>query len=87
MQSDNGKWIHFLLTQRLFKDNEINIFEELNNIKNLGRKFYGKYPDPNPKFVILRKILKKTIKFILGVKFFNYLERNFKQKIKNYFWN
>ena len=37
--SFNQNWIHFLLTQRSFKIDEINILEELNKIAIMGRKF------------------------------------------------
>ena len=37
--SFNQNWIHFLLTQRSFKKDEINILEELNKIAIMGRKF------------------------------------------------
>ena len=37
--SFNQNWIHFLLTQRSFKKDEINILEELNKINIMGRKF------------------------------------------------
>lgn len=67
--SFNQNWIHFLLTQRSFKKDEINIFEELNNIKIIGKKFYGLYIDHNPKFIRLKRILKK----ILISKFLNYI--------------
>jgi len=64
--SFNQNWIHFLLTQRSFKKDEINILEELNNINIIGRKFYGMN---TPKFIIFKKILK----IIFGVKFLNYI--------------
>ena len=50
--SVNQPWIHFLLTQRSFKKNKINIFEELNNIKIIASKFYDSDTDFNGKFFI-----------------------------------
>jgi putative sugar O-methyltransferase len=66
--SFNQNWVHFLLTQRSFKKNEINITEELNNIKIIGRKFHGMHTNYNPRFIILKKILKMTF----GIKFLNH---------------
>lgn len=78
--SFNQNWIHFLLTQRSFKKDEINIFEELNNIRISGRNFYEKYTDYNPSFIILKRIIKKILRIIFGVKFLNYIG-NFLLKI------
>jgi len=64
--------IHFLLTQRSFIKEEMNISEELNKIEIIGRKFYR----TKPKFAFLKKIIKIT----LGVKFLNYIA-NFLMKI------
>ena len=47
----------------------MNIFRELNNIKIIGRRFYGNYIDHNPRFVTLKKILIITF----GSKFLNYI--------------
>ena len=74
--SFNQNWIHFLLTQRSFKKDEINIFEELNNITIIGKKFYGMYIDHSPRFIFLKKILR----IIFGVKFLHYIG-NFLVKI------
>lgn len=65
--SFNQDWIHFLLTQRTYKKDEMNIFKELNNIKINGKRFYVKYTVHG--FVILKKILK----IIFGVKFLHYI--------------
>ncbi len=40
--SFNQNWIHFLLAQRSFKKDEINIFEELNNIKITRQNYESK---------------------------------------------
>ena len=72
--SFNQKWIHFLLTQRSFNKNDSNIFEELKNIKIIGRKFYSSY---NARFMHLKKILI----FIFGSKFIN-LVRKFLNKFQ-----
>ena len=71
--SFNQNWIHFLLTQRSFKKNETNIIEELNNIKIIGRKFYGEYIHYKHRIVTLKKILKKILRITFGVKFLNYI--------------
>ena len=71
--SFNQNWVHFLLTQRSFKKDEMNIFEELNNIKIMGRKFYGKYIDYNPIFIKSKKILRKILIITFGSKFLNYI--------------
>lgn len=68
--SFNQNWIHFLVTQRLFKKDEINIFEELNNIKDIGKKFFEKNRYRNSKLLILRKILI----IIFGIKILNYIK-------------
>lgn len=69
--SFNQNWIHFLFTQRSFKKDEINIFEELNNIKVSGKKFYGMDKNYYPRFLTLRKVLKKILKVTFGAKFIN----------------
>lgn len=71
--SFNQNWIHFLLAQRSFKKDELNIFEELNNIKIMGRKFYGMYIDGNPRFIKLKKILRKILIITFGSKLLNYI--------------
>ena len=68
--SFNQDRIHFLLTQRSFKKDEINIFEELNNIKIMGRKFYI---DHNPRLIKLKKILRKILIITFGSKLLNYI--------------
>ena len=70
--SFNQNWVHFLLTQRSFKKNEINIFEELKNIKIIGKKFMVK-KIYNPKLMILRRKLRKKLIMIFGSKFLNYI--------------
>jgi putative sugar O-methyltransferase len=79
--SFNQNWVHFLLTQRSFKKNEANIFEELNNIKIIGSKFYVKV-DYSSRFMILKKILRKILRITFGSKFLNYIG-NFLFKIGN----
>jgi putative sugar O-methyltransferase len=71
--SFNQNWVHCLLTQRSFKKNEINIFEELKNIKIIGKKFYGEKIVYNPKSMILRKKLRKILIMTFGSKFLNYI--------------
>lgn len=71
--SFNQNWIHFLLAQRSFKKDELNIFEELNNIKIMGRKFYGMYIDGNRRFIKLKKILRKILIITFGSKLLNYI--------------
>jgi len=71
--SFNQNLIHFLLAQRSFKKDELNIFEELNNIKIMGRKFYGMYIDHYPRFIKLKKILRKILIITFGSKFLNYI--------------
>jgi len=71
--SFNQNWIHFLLAQRSFKKDELNIFEELNNIKIMGRKFYGMYIDHYPRFIKLKKILRKILIITFGSKLLNYI--------------
>jgi len=71
--SFNQNWVHFLLAQRSFKKDELNIFEELNNIKIMGRKFYGMHIDHYPRFIKLKKILRKILIIIFGSKLLNYI--------------
>jgi putative sugar O-methyltransferase len=80
--SFNQNWIHFLFVQRSFKKDEINIFEELNNIKIMGRKFYRH----NSRFLKLKKILRKILIITFGSKFLNYIG-NFLFKIGRKFLN
>ncbi len=61
------KKLHFLLTQRSNKKEEINISDELNKIEIIGKKFYR----TKPKFLFLRKIIRITF----GVKILNYLSK------------
>ena len=71
--SFNQNWIHFLLAQRSFKKDELNIFKELNNIKIMGRKFYGMFIDGNPRFIKLKMILRKILIITFGSKLLNYI--------------
>ena len=71
--SFNQNLIHFLLAQRSFKKDEINIFEELNNIKIIGRKFSGVYIDYTPRSIKLKKILRKILIITFGSKLLNYI--------------
>ena len=64
--SFNQNWIHFLLTQRSFDKKEVNIIQELNNIKKIEKNFYDSY-------IALKKILKKVLKITFGIKFLNSL--------------
>ena len=72
-------WIHFLLCQRSFNNNKPGINEELNNIKKIGKKFYGMYSEDNydpgvKKYVFIKNILTLCIKIIPSSrKFFNYV--------------
>lgn len=67
------KSIHFLLTQRSYKKDEINISKELNNIKISGSKYFDKYPYYSTRFVIFKNILRKILIIIFGPKFLNYI--------------
>ena len=72
-------WIHFLLCQRSFEDNKPSIIEELNNIKKIGKKFYGMYSEDNydpgvKKYVFIKNTLTLFMKIIPSSrKFFNYV--------------
>jgi hypothetical protein len=69
--SFNQNKIHFLLTQRTFKNSKKNIMEELNNISKIGKKFYKS-----------QKISNKVIKILFGVKICKYIA-DFLSKISN----
>ena len=73
-------WIHFLLTQRSFIKDENDIVKELENIKIIGRKFYGLYTGDDPKFETLRKFFRT----IFGIKLTDYFE-NLLSKIRDKF--
>ncbi len=78
--SFNQNWIHFLLTKRALESNEANIIEELNHIKKIGKKFYRKQSEYKPKYIMLKKILRKFLRIFLGVRILNILG-NFLLKI------
>ena len=69
--SFNQRWIHFLLTKRTFEKKEGDILKELENIKKIGKEFYGSYIDYSPKFILIKKIIKKILKFFYGIKILN----------------
>ena len=71
--SFNQNWIHFLLTKRALESNEANIIEELNHIKKIGKKFYRKQSEYKPKYIMLKKILRKFLRIFLGVRILNIL--------------
>ena len=67
--SFHQKKIHFLLTQRNFKDSEVDIISELNNLKKIEKKFTAK------NFLII-----KILRIIFGAKFLHKIG-NFINKI------
>jgi putative sugar O-methyltransferase len=69
--SFNQNWIHFLLAKRNFEKKENDIRNELINIKEIGKKFYGKYKDYAPRYIKLKTAIKKILKILLLNKFFN----------------
>jgi len=73
--SFNQDWIHFLLTKRCFNKIENNISNELLKIKQHGSKYYGKYIDYTPKFIILKKFFRKTLIIFIGIKNLNKLSK------------
>ena len=66
--SFNQDWIHFLLTKRCFNKIDNNISNELLKIKQQGLKFYGKYIDYTPRYIILKKFFRKILIMIIGRK-------------------
>ncbi len=71
--SFNQNWIHFLLTKRNFEKNENNIKDELNLIRETGKKFYGKYKDYTPKYIKLKSVIKKILKTFFLDRFFYFV--------------
>lgn len=73
--SFNQNWIHFLLTKRNFNKEENDIKSELNQIREIGKKFYGLYIDYSPKYIKIKKLIRKILKifflnrlfYLLGV--------------------
>ena len=78
----NQDWIHFLITKRNFDINQKDIKQELDRIKILGKKFYGKYNDYSSPFsaqtssntyLKTKIIITKILKIIFGVKLLNFM--------------
>jgi hypothetical protein len=80
--SFNQNWIHFLLTQRSFDKKEVNIIQELDNIKKIEKNFYDSYIYYDYEFIALKKILRKVLKITFSIKFLNSLG-NFLLKVSN----
>ena len=76
-QSFNQEWIHFLITKRQFSNFDMNIKDELIKIRKLGEKYYGKYIDYYPRYIGLRKFIKKILKTIFGKKLLNFVGKIF----------
>jgi putative sugar O-methyltransferase len=75
--SFNQNWIHFLLTQRTLDKNISDIKVELEKIKKLGEKFYGMYQDYTPRFIFLKKLLRKFLKIFFLDKVLNIIGKIF----------
>ena len=71
--SFNQEWIHFLLTKRDFSNEGGNIKEELNRIKKIGEKYYGRYKDYNTNYIFLKSLTKKFLKLLFLDKFIIFL--------------
>ncbi len=65
-QSFNQKAIHFLLTKRNFAKSDI--FQELHNIKEIGKKYFENI---NSKKLKIRKLSIRLIKKIFGIRLIN----------------
>ena len=61
------------MTKRNFEKNENNIKDELNLIRETGKKFYGKYKDYTPKFIKLKSVIKKILKTFFLDRFFYFV--------------
>ncbi len=72
--SFNQNWTHFLLAERTISKNEENFSRDLNNIKVIGKKFYGLHNQDNYKPGLVRyKILRIILKNIpYSNKFLNF---------------
>ena len=46
----------FLLYKKNFEKNEGDILKELENIKKIGKEFYGSYIDYSPKFIFIKEL-------------------------------
>jgi len=57
---------HFLLTQRSFKKDEKNIFEELKKIENTGKHYFTRYPK-------VKILIKNALTYTRGIKLLHYL--------------
>jgi putative sugar O-methyltransferase len=68
--SFNQNWIHFLLTKRNFNKEENDIKSELNQIREIGKKFYGLYIDYSPKYIKIKKLIRKILKIFFLNKLF-----------------
>lgn len=81
--SFNQDHVHFIITQRKFSNFNNHIFEELNRISKIGKKFYIK--SSNISFLILpiKKHLKNIIKLFL--KYF--IKKNLSKKLINFLKN
>ena len=66
---------YILLTQRSFIKDENDIVKELENIKIIGRKFYGLYTGDDPKFETLRKFFRT----IFGIKLTDILKISYQK--------
>ena len=75
-KSFNQEWVHFLITKRKFSDYKNNIKEELARIRKIGEKYYNQYIDYSPRYIRLKKLVRKILKIIFGVKILNYLGKH-----------
>jgi len=93
--SFNQDWIHFLITRRNNDINQNDIKQELDRIKILGTKFYGKYNDYSSPFspqtssnsyLKPKKIMTTILKIIFPIKLLNFMGKVF-IKVGNKFKN
>jgi hypothetical protein len=72
--SYNQSWVHFLLTKRESCKAKCNINKELELIKKIAKKYYGKYRDKTGDFIVIKNLLKKFLKYSLGENFLNFIK-------------